>query len=119
MALKTYPWPGNVRELENVLSRVTLKAAASVPRGNPVVLTQAHLGPDFSSSAVGLSSDTSAAPEEAMPRSLDLKEATREFQRSLIRRSLSEHRGNWAAAARSLGMHRSNLHHLGVRLGLK
>jgi anaerobic nitric oxide reductase transcription regulator len=118
-ALKTYPWPGNVRELENVLSRVTLKAAASIPRGNPVVLTQAHLGPDFSSSAVDLSSDPSTVPEEAMPRSLDLKEATREFQRSSIRRALSEHRGNWAAAARSLGMHRSNLHHLAVRLGLK
>src|SRR5512140_725281 len=36
-ALKAFRWPGNVRELENVLSRVTLKAA--------------HLGADFSSEA--------------------------------------------------------------------
>jgi anaerobic nitric oxide reductase transcription regulator len=26
--------------------------------------------------------------------------------------------GNWSAAARALGMHRSNLHHLARRLGL-
>jgi anaerobic nitric oxide reductase transcription regulator len=50
---------------------------------------------------------------------VDLKEATREFQRSLIERALSEHKGRWAAAARSLNMHRSNFHHLAVRLGLK
>jgi anaerobic nitric oxide reductase transcription regulator len=118
-ALKTYPWPGNVRELENVLSRVILKAAAAIPRGSPVVLTRAHLGPDFSISAAGPSSNTSTTPEEAIPRSLDLKQATREFQRSMIRRALAEHQGNWAAAARAVGMHRSNLHHLAVRLGLK
>jgi anaerobic nitric oxide reductase transcription regulator len=27
--------------------------------------------------------------------------------------------GNWAAAARDLGLHRSNLHHRARRLGLK
>jgi anaerobic nitric oxide reductase transcription regulator len=117
--LKTYPWPGNVRELENVLSRVTLKAAAGIPRGSHVVLTEGHLGPDFSNPAVGLSATTSTDPEEAVSRNLDLKEATREFQRLRIRCALSEHGGNWAAAARSLGMHRSNLYHLAVRLGLK
>lgn len=31
-ALKAYRWPGNVRELENILSRVTLKAAAKTKR---------------------------------------------------------------------------------------
>jgi anaerobic nitric oxide reductase transcription regulator len=29
------------------------------------------------------------------------------------------HAGNWAAAARELGLHRSNLHHLAQRLGLR
>ena len=38
---------------------------------------------------------------------------------ALIQRALSDHHGNWSAAARSLGMHRSNFHHLAVRLGLK
>ena len=118
-ALKKYPWPGNVRELENVLSRVALKAAADIPRGGHVVLTETHLGPDFSGSAVGTSPSISTDSAETISGSLNLKQATRELQRSLIRRALSEHQGNWAAAARSLGMHRSNLHHLAVRLGLK
>ena len=117
-ALKAYPWPGNVRELENVLSRVVLKAAAGVPRGEPVVLTRASLGEDFSQPVLPHAlKDPIAVSHEASP--LDLKEATREFQRSLIKQSLAEHRGNWAAAARSLGMHRSNFHHLAARLGLK
>jgi anaerobic nitric oxide reductase transcription regulator len=29
------------------------------------------------------------------------------------------HHGNWAAAARALGMHRSNLHHRAAKLGLR
>jgi len=53
------------------------------------------------------------------PKRLSLKEATRSLQRSLIQQTLAEHGGNWAAAARALGMHRSNLHHLAVRWGLK
>jgi transcriptional regulator with GAF, ATPase, and Fis domain len=45
MALKQYPWPGNVRELENLLSRITLKAAAGIPRGDPVMIRKSRLGP--------------------------------------------------------------------------
>lgn len=117
-ALKRYPWPGNVRELENVLSRVTLKAAGSTRRGSPIVLTAAHLGPEFSATSER-PPDSSVVNPDVLPATGDIKEATREFQRSLIRRALLEHGGNWAAAARSLGMHRSNFHHLAVRLGLK
>jgi anaerobic nitric oxide reductase transcription regulator len=116
-ALRAYPWPGNVRELENVLSRVTLKAAAGIPRGEPILLTSAHLGSDFSRVTSSVLRETSAP--EPRTSQIDIKEATREFQRSLIRQALAAHQGNWAAAARSLGMHRSNFHHLAVRLGLK
>ncbi len=117
-AFKRYPWPGNVRELENTLSRLVLKAAASVERGDPVVLSSAHLGPDFNSAAQ--SSNGMIDDEiESKPAKLNFKEATRMFQRSLIARALAESGGNWSAAARTLGMHRSNFHHLAVRLGLK
>jgi anaerobic nitric oxide reductase transcription regulator len=118
-ALKRYPWPGNVRELENLLSRVILVAAGSTKRGGAIVLAASHLGPDFSGSSRDQSLGRSPAVEEPVPAAGDLKEATRDFQRGLIRRALSEHQGNWAAAARSLGMHRSNFHHLATRLGLK
>lgn len=116
-SLKTYQWPGNVRELENLLSRVTLRAAAGVARGGTVVLSRKHLGADFDGGEVA------ATPVRRLgassTRTLGLKDATREFQRSLIEATLSDHDGNWAAAARALSMHRSNLHHLAVRLGLK
>lgn len=117
-ALKAYPWPGNVRELENVLSRVTLKASAKTKRGDPVVISKHHLGPDFTSSEPSIRGHV-YAEVRSVPAVVDIKEATREFQRSLIERALVENEGNWAAAARALGMHRSNFHHLAVRLGLK
>jgi anaerobic nitric oxide reductase transcription regulator len=107
-ALRSHPWPGNVRELDSVLWRAALRAAGA-GRGRPIVLTTTDLGSDFGG----------ALSAGGAPASVELKEATREFQRSLIRRALVASGGNWAAAARSLGMHRSNFHHLAARLGLK
>jgi anaerobic nitric oxide reductase transcription regulator len=46
-------------------------------------------------------------------------EATDRFQRDLIARTLAEANHNWAAVARVLGLHRSNLHRLAARLGLR
>jgi anaerobic nitric oxide reductase transcription regulator len=44
---------------------------------------------------------------------------TKDFQRRCIEHAVEETGGNWAAAARKLGMHRSNLHHLARKLGLR
>jgi len=115
--LHHYPWPGNVRELKNVLFRVTLKAAAGVPRGEPVIITPFHLGPDFSQG--GQPSPPLAPTNAALPEDVTMKQAVRQYQRNLIQNALARNEGNWAAAARSLGMHRSNLHHLASRLGLR
>jgi len=41
------------------------------------------------------------------------------FQRHLITKAVSAHAGNWAKAAKSLGMHRANLHAVAKRLALK
>jgi anaerobic nitric oxide reductase transcription regulator len=41
------------------------------------------------------------------------------YKREAILSALDDNDGNWAAAARDLGMHRSNLHHLARRLGLR
>jgi len=116
-ALRAYAWPGNIRELENVISRVTLKAAAGVARGTPIVLEPAHLGPEFVAPSLAIEEPHAAVPAAPVPPSF--RDATLEFQRTLIRRTLAGHAGNWAATARALGMHRGNLHHLASRLGLR
>jgi anaerobic nitric oxide reductase transcription regulator len=117
-ALTRYPWPGNVRELENVISRAILKAAGQSPQEEPIVVRPAHLGSDLATS-----SSMDRPPEStqsALPETVrSMRDAVADFQRNLIRQTVTRRDGNWAAAARDLGMHRSNLHHLAVRLGLR
>jgi anaerobic nitric oxide reductase transcription regulator len=57
-----------------------------------------------------------ASPLELNGRSL--RDAIDDYQRSVIQQEFQRADGNWAATARALGMHRSNLHHLAKRLGL-
>ncbi|MCM2317389.1 MAG: nitric oxide reductase transcriptional regulator NorR [Thermoanaerobaculia bacterium] len=117
-ALRRYSWPGNVRELENVVSRVTLRTSIKVPRGEPVVLEQSSFEPALQESGAPPSAPAPGAAPLPAP-GLALRDAIDEFQRNLIARTVKDHGGNWAAAARTLGLHRSNLHHLATRLGLK
>jgi anaerobic nitric oxide reductase transcription regulator len=48
-----------------------------------------------------------------------LRERVLDYQRRLVREAVARNGGSWAAAARELGLHRSNLHHLARRLGLR
>lgn len=116
--LRAYPWPGNVRELDNVVSRAVLHAAAGVPRGEPVVLTPRHLGSDFGADGPepAESLATLAVGDDA---GTSLQERVDAYRRRLVRDAVAAHDGSWAAAARALGMNRSNLHHLAKRLGLR
>ncbi len=115
-ALEGYAWPGNVRELENVISRVVLKASAGVPRGEPIILTARHLGPELGE-AGAKAPPAPRAPAGPAPRPR-LRELVRAEQRRQVQRALEESGGNLAAAARALGVDRGNLHHLARRLGL-
>ncbi len=116
--LTRYYWPGNVRELENIVSRAVLKASTEYSREETVIVEPAHLGADFSDQAVlPRSSFPELAP--ALPVEKSLRETVEDFQRKLIKMSVAKNDGNWSAAARELGMHRSNLHNLAIRLGLK
>ena len=110
-------WPGNVRELENVVARAVLRAAAGAadaPDG--VTITPAHV--DVSTSAAGHPVEQPADLDGEM-KGLPFRDQVAAFERRLIADAIERHGGNWAAAARSLGMHRSNLHHLAARLGLR
>jgi len=122
-ALASAEWPGNVRELDHLLGRAVLRASAAVKRGSPILIGPEHLHIE----AGELPRQKSAEYE---PRSdagtvlistggMTLKDAVEETKRVMVLRAVEESGGNWAAAARSLGMARSNLHHMAERLGLR
>jgi anaerobic nitric oxide reductase transcription regulator len=107
-------WPGNVRELENVVSRAALRASFGRPTNQPVIVEAAHL--DVSPIQIATPPDATASSEAGIR---SLRDQLDDFQRRVITESLERNRGRWAAAARELGMHRSNLHHLARRLGIR
>ena len=115
--LSRYSWPGNVRELENIISRAILKASSESPRGNPVIIKPIHLGGDLISINTN---DQLSSPDwnPLISEAPNLQEAVQQFKKQLIQRALTRNDGNWAATAKDIGMHRSNLHHLATRLGL-
>lgn len=116
-ALCKYEWPGNVRELENVVSRAVFKASSGLPRGKAVLVKSIHL--DYDLGNPGALQPPLLGRTPAGNHGSTLRHAMDEFQKELIRGALERSGGNWAAAARELGMHRSNLHNLAVRLGLR
>jgi anaerobic nitric oxide reductase transcription regulator len=110
-------WPGNVRELENVVSRAVLRAAAGAERHAAVVIEEGLL--DVAASTP-TGAEPSAVADDALSNSpVPLRDSTDQFQRRIIVAAVARHGGNWAAAARDLGLHRSNLHQLARRLGLR
>lgn len=113
-ALAQATWPGNVRELDHVLGRAVLRASASADRRAPLMIDVCHLQLASPSRPPPASS-----PVPAPTDGLTLREAVEEMKRTYVRRAVDAHDGNWAAAARSLGMERSNLHHMARRLGLR
>ncbi|HEU4732150.1 MAG TPA: nitric oxide reductase transcriptional regulator NorR, partial [Kofleriaceae bacterium] len=106
--LHDHDWPGNVRELEHTLLRASLRASAG-RRHETIVIDVAHLALDTPPAP-------SAAPER--PPVGPLREAVDDFTRRLITGAVEQAGGNWAEAARRLGVQRSNLHRLASRLGL-
>ncbi len=60
---------------------------------------------------------------DALPRKIargqvTLRDAIEELKHDAVTQTLEETGGNWAEAARRLGMDRSNLHHMARRLGM-
>ena len=118
-AILRYPWPGNVRELEHALVRAALRASAGRPRAE-VVLSAADLGLEPAPAGMTPAAPrTDTGPATAPPAELPLADATDAYQRERIRAAVGAAAGNWAEAARRLGVDRGNLHRLARRLGLK
>ncbi|WP_417330747.1 nitric oxide reductase transcriptional regulator NorR [Halomonas cupida] len=123
-ALSEWPWPGNVRELEHVLARASLMAVAAARDGADLSRRTLMLGREHLGLSTAAEYQTAAEPETAeeprlsMTIPANLREATDSFQRQCIEAAF-EAAGNWAGAARQLGMDAGNLHRLARRLGLK
>ncbi len=113
-------WPGNVRELENVVTRAVLRAGARVAPGDPVHVGEDDLGEGGEAPrTTGATTSTDAAAISGGNTGVPLRDGVRDYQRARIRQALERAGDNWAAAARALGMDRSNLYHLAKRLGMR
>jgi anaerobic nitric oxide reductase transcription regulator len=119
-ALMRAHWPGNVRELDHLLGRAVLRASAGSSRDAPLLIGPEQLQLEITKSDANSSDHgSSAAPVVMALAGKTLRDAVEETKRAMVRQAVDAHDGNWAAAARSLGMARSNLHHLARRLGLR
>ena len=84
--LMAYHWPGNVRELENCLERAVLLSEDGVIHGH-------HLPPSLQTAEA-----TGTTPKGSLRATIE------RVERELILETLKTHRGNMAAAAKSLGI---------------
>jgi anaerobic nitric oxide reductase transcription regulator len=121
-ALLRGDWPGNVRELDNVVGRGVLRAFAGHEPGHAVVVNASDLDMRSSPGQRGARNLPAGEPGSndsvaSVPASLG--ELVESFERQVIRQTVERNAGNWAAAARDLGLHRSNLHRRAQRIGLK
>ena len=100
-ALVNHDWPGNVRELRNEVAR----AVALTPEGQAVEVEALsdHLAPR---------DGATATPPVTLKDHLDVT------RRQLIERALEEHGDSMTRAAESLGLSRTGLYKLMVRLGM-
>jgi transcriptional regulator with GAF, ATPase, and Fis domain len=101
-ALTAHDWPGNVRELENAIER-------AVVLGSSDRITAEDL-PDILLEPVGDAENGAGAP---------FHEGVREVKRRLILEAIERSGGNYAAAARLLGLNPTYLHRLLKNLQLK
>ncbi|MBZ4420646.1 sigma 54-interacting transcriptional regulator [Myxococcus sp. RHST-1-4] len=92
------PWPGNVRELLGEARRAARDATASGSRS----LRAEHLDVEAGLPLVTPPPSTASAPPD----------------RATVEATLAEHGGNISAAARALGMHRTQLYRLMQRWGV-
>jgi len=101
VALETADWPGNVRELEHTILRAALRASAG-RRRELVVIDAPHLGLGAVPVPVPVPVESHAVES--------LHSAVDHAKRDRIVAALQAANGNWARAARDLGVDRGNLH---------
>ena len=117
--LEQYSWPGNVRELEHVISRAALKAKARQMDRKIISIESADCGSLSMNKNEKLTATNAPVLMSSEFATINLREETDRFQRQLIRQTLTQEDGNWAAAARKLSMDRANLNRIAKRLNIQ
>ncbi len=100
--LQAHVWPGNVRELRNLMERVAFLCSGDKVEADDLAFILSPERDSFQDLADGLG----------------LAEATDRFQQEYIRRSVKRVQGNMTEAAKTLGLHRSNLYRKMRQLGM-
>ena len=124
--LELYNWPGNVRELEHVISRAALKARARQKNKAIVSIEKCDCGSlinlqSYDVNTLNIANKNILQSNSALSSEniVNLRDETDKFQRQLIKATLMQENGNWAAAARRLCTDRANLNRIAKRLKIK
>ena len=99
-AAQVAEWPGNVRQLAHAVEAATIRAAAD----RAAFVERVHLFPELRAAAFDANPG-----EERRPT---FQEATRDFQRELLRSALEESSWNISEVARQLDLTRSHVYNL-------
>jgi transcriptional regulator with PAS, ATPase and Fis domain len=97
------PWPGNVRELMQAMTN-----AARAARPNERVVLSRHLE-SHAGTVIGAEKPPKPQPSEPPPKASARSIARPTLTREQLVEALRDSQGNVAAAARSLGLHRTQL----------
>ena len=99
--LRSYDWPGNVRELENAIERAVVLGSIEmiVPEDLPESLFERR--------------------ESSDAFTITYHQALKQAKSEIVVNAIKEAQGNYAEAARKLGLHPNNLHRLIRNLDLK
>jgi len=120
-SLDHFDWPGNVRELEHTILRAALRASGG-RRHELVLIDAVHLDlPGLPVASPSVASPPPAPTALSAPTtapSTSLHEELEQVRRQRIVSAIDTAHGNWAEAARMLGLDRGNLHRLARRLGI-
>ncbi len=111
-ALEARPWWGNVRELRNALEHALIVARGGplLPEHLPPPIPAAHNQGDYNHMLASLVRKWTEAELQRDPQAADLYERLMAVvERPLLETVLARHHGQYASAARQLGVHRITL----------
>jgi len=101
-----------------VIARAVLRAQMRAPRGQPIKIEAVDLDVTATPAAAPVETARDSLVGKIARGQVSLRDAVEELKHAAVAHTLEETGGNWAEAARRLGMDRSNLHHMAHRLGV-